>query len=147
MSSIRIFNDTIKTTTTEFLFSISNHTRQMGDREREALLRNFCGFTCLLLFTAGILYVAPSRSFRIFPFFGVSLFFLVLNKAAMMITFDPIEEFIDSKKKKHLNPKLNFSFLAPKCLKMIQTAGSFPGRCVFTWPFNLSYKHQIIRFL
>ncbi len=34
-----------------------------------------------------------------FFFFGVSLFFSwFFNKAAMMITFDPIEEFIDSKK-------------------------------------------------
>jgi hypothetical protein len=70
----------------------------------------FCGFTCLLLFTAGILYVTPSRSFRIFLFLAFLFFFLVLNKAAMMITFDPIEEFIDSKEKKHLSPKLNIFF-------------------------------------
>jgi hypothetical protein len=53
-----------------------------------------------------------------------------------MITFDPIEEFIDSKKQT-FKSKIKFFFLAPKCLKMIQTAGSFPGRCVFSWPFNL----------
>jgi hypothetical protein len=74
--------------------------------------------------------------FEFFFFRRFSFFSWFYNKAAMMITFDPIDEFIDSKKQT-FKSKIKFFFLAPKCLKMIQTAGSFPGRCVFSWPFNL----------